>query len=146
MKNRVIKKTVILFTLLAFIGSLFPCACLAAPPLTTSNENSQTQASSHDCCDSENSENKESSNNTTSSDNSCCSGCSDFVAGSSSDIISLVASSSEYSPDSKFVAVSNLTNFQVSSIHLLPGRSPPTSTPHVTSPSLLAATLCRWLI
>lgn len=146
MKKRALRKTVTLFTLLAFLGSLFPCACLAEATPSTSAEKAQTHSSSHDCCDSENSENKESSDQSSNRDDCCCSGCHVFVAATSSDIVSSVASSSEHSPNESVFTSGGLTDFQVSGIHLLPRGSPPTRTPYLTSSSVLAATLCRWLI
>ena len=55
MKSRGLRKTVTLFTLLVFLGSLLPCPCFAETGLGSHHKATKNQTGNHDCCGSDDS-------------------------------------------------------------------------------------------
>lgn len=146
MKSRGLRKTVALFTLLVFLGSLLPCPCFAETGPGSHHKAAKNQTGNHDCCDSDASKDTGNSKPSPKQDNCCCSGCNVYIGVSPSDFSANVSLITDHFKSGLFLLVHNFSDFQFSKSAFLPRGSPPTRISTSESPTTLASKLCRWLI
>ena len=146
MKSRGLRKTVTLFTLLVFLGSLLPCPCFAESGSGSHHKATKNQTGNHDCCDSDASKDTGSSKPSPKQDDCCCSGCKVYIGVSPSDFSPSFSLTTDQSKSGLFLLAHEFSDFQFSKSAFLPRGSPPTRIFTFESPTTLASKLCRWLI
>ncbi len=146
MMSRRFQKIICLFSLLAFLGSLVPCQCLADVSSESSSKTGSDQNHSHNCCTSNNSDSERDSENPWQEDKNSCSYCTICLEASTVQMSDSLSSSSRGSEIQPLLAPDFSRALQISHTRFISRGRPPGTAVLSASSASLNVRLCRWLI